>query len=151
MMIETELGIILLRGYYLRISYCMTISHSRYCIWHIKMSLILLLAMGLVWGNDDLVTTPDYVEYLKSAATWEVTDYEDSIFKGWTMDDAKHLLGKKTQAQPYEALLATPKANHPSSLNWVNTVAVIGIERSEKTAAVCIKCLTKEIAVRAGR
>lgn len=88
------------------------------------MSLLLLLAVGLVWGNDDLVTTPDYVEYLKSVATWEVTDYEDSIFKGWTMDDAKHLLGKETTAQPYEALLATPKANHPSSLNWINSGCV---------------------------
>lgn len=84
----------------------------------------ILLVVGIVWGNDDLVTSPDYVKYLKSVATWEVTDYEESIFKGWTMDEVKTLLGQESKPIVYEALLVTPKTNLPSSTNWLNSGCV---------------------------
>jgi len=33
-----------------------------------------------------------YIDYLKNHVTWEVTDYEENIFRGWTIDEVKQLL-----------------------------------------------------------
>jgi cathepsin B len=37
--------------------------------------------------------TRDATEELKKLVTWEVVDYEDNIFKGWTKDEIKRMLG----------------------------------------------------------
>ena len=33
-----------------------------------------------------------YTDYLKAHVTWEVTDYEENIFRAWTVDELKELL-----------------------------------------------------------
>lgn len=66
----------------------------------------------------ELLVTKEYTDYLKLHATWEVVDYEENVFRGWTMEDAQVLLGAK---QPdYQELLpefisTTP---NPSSFSW---------------------------------
>jgi cathepsin B len=81
-----------------------------------RFQIFALLLAGIFCS--ELLVTKEYTDYLKLHATWEVMDYEENIFRGWTMDDAKVLLGAK---QPeYQELLpefiaSTP---NPSSLSW---------------------------------
>jgi len=42
---------------------------------------------------EEMVVTQAYTDYLKAHASWEVADYEENIFRGWTLDEAKKLLG----------------------------------------------------------
>eukprot|EP00831_Metopus_contortus_P014492 TRINITY_DN15996_c0_g1_i3.p3 TRINITY_DN15996_c0_g1~~TRINITY_DN15996_c0_g1_i3.p3 ORF type:complete len:116 (-),score=28.32 TRINITY_DN15996_c0_g1_i3:106-453(-) len=37
----------------------------------------------------ELLVTREYTDYLKKHAPYEVVDYEDNIFKGWTVEDAR--------------------------------------------------------------
>ena len=55
---------------------------------------ILLLILATV-TCEELIITKDYTEYLKRHVSWEVVDYEDNIFRGWTIDEARKLLGAK--------------------------------------------------------
>jgi len=55
-------------------------------------ALIALLLIGCIFC-DELLVTREYTEYLKQHVTWEVADYEENIFRGWTVADAKNFLG----------------------------------------------------------
>jgi cathepsin B len=48
---------------------------------------LVVFALGVEYVVDQA-----YVDYLKTHVTWEVTDYEDNIFRGWTVDEVKELL-----------------------------------------------------------
>ena len=64
-----------------------------------------------------MLVTRDYTEYLKKHVSWEVVDYEDNVFRGWTVEEAKKLLGAKFEDAPHYPLLA-PMTNLPASVNW---------------------------------
>ena len=54
---------------------------------------ILLICLILLYARcNELLVTQARVDYLKKHATYEVMNYEDNIFKGWTVDEAKSLL-----------------------------------------------------------
>jgi len=55
------------------------------------MLLIVFLAIAGVFCNE-MVVTKEYTDYLKRHVDWEVVDYEDNIFRGWTIDEVKALL-----------------------------------------------------------
>ena len=79
-------------------------------------SLIFALFVAGICG--ELLITKEYNEYLKSHVSWEVVDYEDSVFRGWTREEGLRLLG--TVPLPTETSLplfevTTPS---PSALNW---------------------------------
>ena len=48
--------------------------------------------MGLMVCCQELLVTQAQTEYLKQHATYEVVDYEENVFKGWTVEEAKSLL-----------------------------------------------------------
>ena len=57
---------------------------------------ILLLGLLVTWSlSQELVVTKAYTDYLKRHVAWEVVDYEDNIFRGFTVEEAKLLLGNK--------------------------------------------------------
>ena len=51
--------------------------------------LIALLAVAIT--ASEVFITPQYLDYLRSVVDWEVVEYEESIFKGWTLDEIKQL------------------------------------------------------------
>lgn len=53
-----------------------------------------LLALCLVAFaiGEELLVTQAYTDYLKNHVTWEVVDYEDNIFRGWTIEEFQELL-----------------------------------------------------------
>ena len=78
----------------------------------------LLFALGMC---SELAVTKEYVEELKKSVTWQVTNYEDNIFRGWSMDEVRVLLGLR----PEEPTPALPQVQVtgplPSELNWQGT------------------------------
>lgn len=69
--------------------------------------------------DNDLVVTRDYVDYLKRHVDWEVMDYEDNIFHGWTVGEFRSLLGlidmnTEVEGAPQIEIIE----NLPTSLSW---------------------------------
>lgn len=70
-------------------------------------------------NDNDLVVTRDYVDYLKRHVDWEVMDYEDNIFRGWTIGEARSILGlidmdTELEGAPQIEIIE----NLPTSLSW---------------------------------
>ncbi len=87
--------------------------------------LFIALLFALALCHDEMAVTQEYTEYLKKHVSWEVADYEDNVFRGWTMGDLQSFLGRKST--PYAELpeadvetIAVPKSM-PSSVSWNGT------------------------------
>jgi len=50
-------------------------------------TLLVAFALGIEYAIDHA-----YVDYLKAHVSWEVADYEENIFRGWTINEIKQLL-----------------------------------------------------------
>lgn len=85
-----------------------------------KTLIIALLILAAVCS--DLIVTKDYVAYLKQNVAWEVEDYETSIFKGWTLEEAKSFLG----LMPEEETTYPEYKPHsvPQELSWADDKCV---------------------------
>ena len=81
-------------------------------------TLIIALAIMAACAQE-FVVSQEYTDYLKMHVEWEVVDYEDNIFRGWTMEEAKMLLNDVDLEQDeyfddsYEV-----DTNAPSSIDW---------------------------------
>lgn len=91
------------------------------------MTFIVLLCLVGVYAKEEMAITPEYIDYLKNVADWEVSEYEDNIFKGWTLSEVQMLLGDKKPDQEFEAIPVTPKAYLPSSVNWAGNQCIHGV------------------------
>eukprot|EP00826_Nyctotherus_ovalis_P048403 TRINITY_DN56_c0_g1_i3.p1 TRINITY_DN56_c0_g1~~TRINITY_DN56_c0_g1_i3.p1 ORF type:complete len:303 (+),score=52.27 TRINITY_DN56_c0_g1_i3:121-1029(+) len=49
---------------------------------------IFILLLAFTFQSEPLITR-EFIEQLRSEVDWEVTDYEDNIFKGWTLEEFK--------------------------------------------------------------
>lgn len=81
------------------------------------MKVIVFIALLLAVYCQEMLVTPEYTEYLKKHVSWEVVDYEDNIFRGWTVEEAQALLGDKDLPIDFEGQLPedTPI---PSEIGW---------------------------------
>ena len=58
-------------------------------------SFLFILLIAVVFGlrsPDEPLITKEFTEYLKQTVTWEVVDYEDNLFKDWTVGEAQNFL-----------------------------------------------------------
>eukprot|EP00826_Nyctotherus_ovalis_P023435 TRINITY_DN17_c0_g1_i1.p2 TRINITY_DN17_c0_g1~~TRINITY_DN17_c0_g1_i1.p2 ORF type:complete len:296 (-),score=61.35 TRINITY_DN17_c0_g1_i1:109-996(-) len=53
--------------------------------------LLALFLVAFALGTEYIVDQA-YIDYLRGQVTWEVADYEENIFRGWTIDEVKELL-----------------------------------------------------------
>ncbi len=70
---------------------------------------------------EDLLVTKSYTDYLKKHVTWEVVDYESNIFKGWTFEEAKNMLGDHMQELEGVEIDNSPitlNKHMPATLDW---------------------------------
>lgn len=81
------------------------------------MLLILLLLLANISCNE-MAVTEEYTEYLKKHATWEVVDYEDNIFLGWTLDEVKDILLKDIPEFDESLPIVEADRGSPSSIDW---------------------------------
>ena len=63
------------------------------------MRILLLMLLVAVGSCVDLIVTKSYTDYLKRHVEWEVVDYEENIFRGFTIEEAQLLLGNKPPLQ----------------------------------------------------
>lgn len=79
--------------------------------------LIVFLAVAGVFC-DEMLVTKEYTEYLKTQVDWEVVDYEENIFRGWTVEEAKSLLIQ--EIPEYDEPLPMVEADNalPAELDW---------------------------------
>jgi len=79
-------------------------------------SLFIVLLFTAILAAD--LVSKEYTEYLRKTVSWEVADYEDNIFKGWTIEDAQDFLGL-LPSEPISTLPEhLPEANLPRAFSW---------------------------------
>lgn len=76
--------------------------------------LIVLLATGVFC--EEMIVTMEYTDYLKKHVSWEVVDYEDNIFRGWTVGEAQSLLLHKIPEYDESLPVVEPDTILPSEL-----------------------------------
>jgi cathepsin B len=78
------------------------------------LGLLLVSAFALEYA-----VTQDYIDYLKKHVTWEVANYEDNIFRGWSVDEVRSILNQNelddSEIQP---IMKVDISGLPSSLDW---------------------------------
>ena len=57
--------------------------------------LIILLLLFTGTLAEEFAVTREYTDYLKQHVDWEVVDYEDNIFRGWTLSELQALTSKE--------------------------------------------------------
>jgi len=84
------------------------------------MSIFVLGLLIVACFAHDIAITKAYTEYLKAHVSWEVQDYENNIFRGWTGDEISRLFGDKemdlTGAQVSN--VQADITNLPKTLDW---------------------------------
>lgn len=61
--------------------------------------LILLLICSLSYEIRRMAVTKETTKMLKQIAPWSVMEYEDNIFKSWTMQDVRHILSMRRSSK----------------------------------------------------
>lgn len=88
------------------------------------MKSLLILCLAVVALTQEFVVTKEYVDYLKRHVTWEVAEYEDNIFRGWTIEEVSTLLGRiDGESEPVNQIEVDPDEVLPSSINWMELSA----------------------------
>ena len=75
----------------------------------------LLIAMCMA---QELAVTKHYTDYLKVHVSWEVQDYEENIFRGWTVDEVEQLFGDSDinlEGVPHAPIVIK---DAPEALDW---------------------------------
>ena len=105
---------------------------------------ILAVAIMAIYAQE-MAVTQEYTDYLKKHVDWEVVDYEDNIFRGWTMDEAKALLNDVNieQDELYEDSYEID-AKAPSSINWSGVECDHGA-RNQGQCGSCYALTTAEM------
>jgi len=83
---------------------------------HIMKTLVLALLL-VAAAAENLLVTPEYTQYLKATVDWEVADYEENVFKGWTVEEFQVMLGDQDSDTVPQGKLAEVEAT-PSSISW---------------------------------
>ncbi len=81
---------------------------------------VLSLVLACVCAQE-LIVTKEYTEYLKKHVSWEVVEYEDNIFRGWTREEYQTLLGDRTDfesSSDIPQVEADSESSLPPSLDW---------------------------------
>lgn len=65
-----------------------------------------------------MAVTKEYVDYLKKHVTWEVEEYEDNIFRGWTLSEASSLLGFERETIADDVFPEVESVTAPEPVNW---------------------------------
>ena len=87
-----------------------------------KYLVLFFLALGYCLDDNDLVVTRAYVDYLKRHVSWDVENYENNVFRGWTIGEIKQFLGlidlnTAVKGAPDVKLMKSI----PSAVNWAGS------------------------------
>ena len=100
---------------------------------------ILLFVATSAFGQE-LMVTKDYTDYLKKHVTWEVVDYEENIFRGWTVEECASLLGDDRTATVSDAEIQPldfDPATLPKEIDWSKNANCFHEIRTQGTCGSC--------------
>ncbi len=100
--------------------------------------LVMLVPLLVLTLPTDPIVTQEYTDYLKRHVDWEVTDYEDNIFRGWTEEEFASLLGDDASDPgfiPEGAELPQEYGSLPASIDWVGQRCIHGVRTQGKCGA----------------
>ena len=83
-----------------------------------RILLLLVLTLSAICFEDEYIVTKAYTDYLAKHVTWEVTPYEENVFRGYTLDEVKMFLGNKPPMYSEPLPEYQPLANLPPSFDW---------------------------------
>lgn len=72
------------------------------------MTLILAFLFISVSYCEDMIVTREYTDYLKKHVSWEVMDYEDNVFRGWTREEMYEILAHQKPEPSHFPLFEDP-------------------------------------------
>ena len=55
--------------------------------------MLVLLLLVLICHPEELAITKEFIANLKNEVSWEVSDYFENIFRGWSIEDIRGILG----------------------------------------------------------
>ncbi len=100
-------------------------------------SIFFLVLLGVFAAcSEKMVVTKEYTDYLKKHVTWEVQEYEDNIFRGWTLDEAKNFLGLTDMNVDMEGAPQAEQVTLPGAVNWAGANCDHGV----KNQGACGSC-----------
>lgn len=88
---------------------------------------VLLLALLVASIYAEMLVTKEYTDYLKRHVSWEVQEYEDNVFRGWTVEEAKMFLGATLPEEMEYVPTTEEKANLPAELSWAGASCDHGV------------------------
>ncbi len=97
---------------------------------------VLLIALLDVSLGQNMLVTKEYTDYLKRHVSWKVVDYEENVFRGWTMEEAKNFLGAVVPMGEQMFPSVQVQQNLPSNVNWAGSSCDHGV----RNQAACGSC-----------
>lgn len=83
---------------------------------------VLILAILLIGCfAEEMAITQEFTDYLKKHVTWEVAEYEENVFRGWTDEEIKAMLNQREDAEdgiPSKPVEIVADSDLPSSVDW---------------------------------
>ena len=80
---------------------------------------ILFVAILLAAVSCELLVTQEYTEALRKRVNWEVTPFEENVFRGWTIEEFQEILGDQDSSYiPMSRKVEMDSAQLPSEVNW---------------------------------
>ena len=81
------------------------------------MKFLIFSLLVIFSASKNLLVTKSNTEYLKKSAKYEVVDYEENVFKGWTVEEAKALLNPAKAAPAKDTLPSYTEFNGELTTN----------------------------------
>jgi hypothetical protein len=95
-----------------------------------------ILAIVLATVFCELLVTQEYIEAVRKRVDWEVVSYEDNIFRGWTTEDFRQILGTEPEHPAVTSRKVTiDKAKLPSEISWKGATCIHDIRNQGNCAS----------------
>jgi C1A family cysteine protease len=80
---------------------------------------ILFVSILIAAVSCELLVTPAFTEALRNRVNWEVVPFEENVFRGWTVEEFREILGDEESTYvPNARKVEMDSAKLPSEVNW---------------------------------
>jgi len=83
------------------------------------MKALIIALLAVCCFAEEFAVSQEYTDYLKKHVTWQVADYEENVFRGWTVDEVKAILNQQTDIEiPEKQIEIAAGQQFPERLDW---------------------------------
>lgn len=91
------------------------------------MRLFIALLLSAVFCQE-MAIKKEFAEHLKNTVDWEVADYEENVFRGWTVDEVQQLLGWIPDIDTEQYPEVEYIASLPGEIDWTRANCDHGVK-----------------------